>query len=207
MRRITLALCASLASLAFALPAAAADAPAASSTTSAPSTTSSSPTAKSIEENNRDLLGKGSWIIGAERVFGFSLTTLKPSGGDATKITQYGFLWSSPYSVYQIPRMAIDYVTFDQVTFGGALGIAHMSVDYPSGNSSGLTNWILAPRAGYIFGGKGVLSFWARAGFSAFFGASFAVSLAARLPLPLIGSSISRWPAAALRGFLPLAFS
>src|SRR5512133_2476462 len=50
-----------------------------------------------------------------------------------------------------------------------------------------------------------------RAGFSAFFGASLAVSLAvslaARLPPPLIGSSISRWPAAAFFGFLPLDFS
>ena len=42
-------------------------------------------------------------------------------------------------------------------------------------------------------------------GFSAFFGACpFGSSLAARLPL--IGNSISRWPAAALRGFLPLVF-
>src|SRR3954447_5160751 len=46
-----------------------------------------------------------------------------------------------------------------------------------------------------------------RAGFSAFFGVSLAVSLAARLPPPLIGNSISRWPAAAFFGFLPLAFS
>src|SRR2546428_6336781 len=50
-----------------------------------------------------------------------------------------------------------------------------------------------------------------RTGFSAFFGASLtvslAVSLAARLPPPLIGNSISRWPAAAFFGFLPLAFS
>src|SRR5918995_5776438 len=46
-----------------------------------------------------------------------------------------------------------------------------------------------------------------RAGFSAFFGASLTVSLAARLPLPLIGNSISRWPAAAFFGFLPLIFS
>src|SRR5216117_774434 len=50
-----------------------------------------------------------------------------------------------------------------------------------------------------------------RAGFSAFFGASLtvslAVSLAARLPPPLIGNSISRWPAEAFFGFLPLAFS
>src|SRR6185436_20577097 len=44
----------------------------------------------------------------------------------------------------------------------------------------------------------------ARTGFSAFFGACFAVSLAARLPPPLIGSSISRWPAAAFFGFLAL---
>src|SRR5881396_2171848 len=46
-----------------------------------------------------------------------------------------------------------------------------------------------------------------RTGFSAFLGASLAVSLAARLPPPLIGNSISRWPAAAFFGFLPLAFS
>src|SRR5260370_25805536 len=44
----------------------------------------------------------------------------------------------------------------------------------------------------------------ARTGFSAFFrSCTFGSSLAARLPL--IGSSISRWPEAALRGFLPLA--
>src|SRR5258708_2163868 len=47
----------------------------------------------------------------------------------------------------------------------------------------------------------------ARTGFSAFFGASLTVSLTARLPLPEIGSSISRWPLAALRGFLPLALT
>ena len=46
-----------------------------------------------------------------------------------------------------------------------------------------------------------------RTGFSAFFGASLTVSFAARLPPPLIGNSISRWPAAAFFGFLPLAFS
>src|SRR3954454_23649181 len=46
-----------------------------------------------------------------------------------------------------------------------------------------------------------------RAGFSAFFGVSLAVSLAARLPPPLIGNSISRWPAAAFFGFLPLVLA
>src|SRR5258708_6523562 len=46
----------------------------------------------------------------------------------------------------------------------------------------------------------------ARTGFSAFFGCcTFASSLAARLPL--IGSSISRWPSTRLPGFLPLAFA
>jgi hypothetical protein len=64
--------------------------------------------------------------------------------------------------VFQVPRMAIDYVAFDQVTFGGALGIAHTSVD--GGASS--TNLLIAPRAGYIFGGRGVLSLWARGGFT-----------------------------------------
>src|ERR1700676_3331628 len=46
----------------------------------------------------------------------------------------------------------------------------------------------------------------ARTGFAAFFGSCARVScFAARLPE--IGSSISRWPAAALRGFLPFAFA
>src|SRR4029453_2601448 len=44
-------------------------------------------------------------------------------------------------------------------------------------------------------------------GFSAFFGASLTASLAARLPPPLIGNSISRWPAAAFFGFLPLVLA
>src|SRR5258708_37410539 len=44
----------------------------------------------------------------------------------------------------------------------------------------------------------------ARTGFSAFLrSCTFGSSLAARLPL--IGSSISRWPEAALRGLLPFA--
>jgi len=43
----------------------------------------------------------------------------------------------------------------------------------------------------------------ARTGFPAFFGSS----LAARLPLLEFGSSISRWPEAALRGFLPFALA
>lgn len=162
MRRISLALFASLATLAFALPAAAEE-PVKTDTTAAPATPPPAVTPKAIEENNRDFLGKGSFIIGAERVFGFSMTSAKLEGADARKTTQFGFLWNGPATnVYQTPRMAIDYVAFDQVTFGGALGISHLSVD--GGGSS--TNVLVAPRAGYIFGGKGVLSLWARAGFT-----------------------------------------
>ncbi len=173
MRRISLALFASLATLAFAAPAAAEEAPKADDKAPASSTTAPAPvpvpagekpTSKSIEENNRDFLGKGSLIIGAERVFGFAQTSQKTEGSDAVKSTQWGILWGAPTSVYQVPRMAIDYVAFDQVTFGGAVGIAHSS--YDAGGSS--TNLLIAPRAGYIFGGRGVLSLWARAGFTFF---------------------------------------
>ena len=46
----------------------------------------------------------------------------------------------------------------------------------------------------------------ARTGFSIFFGScTLGSSLAARLPL--IGSSISRWPSTRLRGFLPFALA
>lgn len=159
MRRISLALFASLATLAFALPAAAEE----PAKTDTPATPPPAVTPKAIEENNRDFLGKGSFIIGAERVFGFSMTSAKLEGYDARKTTQFGFLWNGPtLNPFQTPRMAIDYVAFDQVTFGGALGISHQSVD--GGNSS--TDFVFAPRAGYIFGGKGVLSLWAKAGFT-----------------------------------------
>lgn len=175
MRRISLALFASIATLAFALPAAAEE-PAKTDTTPAPVTPPPPVTPKAIEENNRDFLGKGSLIIGAERVFGFSSSSLKPKDYDAIKTTQWGILWGGgATNVFQIPRMAIDYVAFDQVTFGGSLGIAHTSTTTP-GTTTGTitipestdsqTNWIFAPRAGYIFGGKGVLSLWVRAGFS-----------------------------------------
>jgi hypothetical protein len=162
MRRISIALFASLATLAFALPAAAEE-PAKTDTTPAPAPPPPAVTPKSIEENNRDFLGKGSFIIGAERVFGFSMTSAKLEGNDARKTTQIGFLWNGPtLNPFQAPRMAIDYVAFDQVTFGGALGVSHISVD--GGSSS--TDVLFAPRAGYIFGGRGVLSLWARAGFT-----------------------------------------
>lgn len=177
MRRILLALTASLATLAIALPAAAEEAApkaeekAPEKTEVAPPPVAEKPTPKSIEANNNEFLGKGSLIIGAERVFGFAMSSEKPEGSDAIKHTQWGVLWAAPTSVYQIPRMAIDYVAFDQVTFGGSLGIAHTSTTVPATGvtpeiSSSATNLLVAPRAGYIFGGKGVLSLWARGGFS-----------------------------------------
>jgi hypothetical protein len=183
MRRISIALFASLATLAFALPAAAEE-PVKTDTTPAPAATATTPPAPaaekpssgSIEEHNREFLGKGSLIIGAERVFGFSSSTLKPKDTDAIKTTQWGILWGAgATNVFQIPRMAIDYVAFDQVTFGGSFGLAHTSTTTPARDmgtvtipesTNGQTNWIFAPRAGYIFGGKGVLSLWVRAGFS-----------------------------------------
>jgi hypothetical protein len=148
MRRTLLALSASLATLALA------------GTAAADESTEHAPTAKSIEENNQGLLTKGAVIFGAERVFGLSVTSFKPENVDATKITQYGVLWSKPNSVFTTPRLAFDYVAFDQVTFGGSAAFAHEDV------GDGRTSWIVAPRAGYIFGGRGVLSLWMRAGFS-----------------------------------------
>lgn len=125
---------------------------------------SAAPTAKETEKNNRDMLGKGTLIISAERVFGFSSTGTKVGDAPETRQTQYGFLWSNPQSVYQTARMGIDYLLIDNVTVGGALGIAHSKTDLPSGDTDSTTNLLFAPRVGYLFGGTGVLSFWARVG-------------------------------------------
>lgn len=126
----------------------------------APATTS----AKATEKNNRDMLGKGTLIIAAERVFGFSSSSSKIGDGPTTRQTQYGFLWSNPQSVYQVARMGIDYMMIDNVTVGGSLGIAHSSSKSEKGDTTSSTNLLVAPRVGYLFGGTGVLSFWARVG-------------------------------------------
>jgi hypothetical protein len=110
------------------------------------------------------MLGKGTVIISAERVFGFSSSSEKISGAPETRQTQIGVLWSNPSSVYQTARMAVDYLVIDNVTVGGALGIAHSTVDPSTGASDSTTNLLFAPRVGYLFGGTGVLSFWARLG-------------------------------------------
>lgn len=135
-------------------------APAALAEESKPAPTS----AKETEKNNRDMLGKGTLIIAAERVFGFSSSTAKVGDGPTTRDTQYGFLWSNPASVYQTARMGIDYMMIDNVTVGGSLGVAHSSTKAEDGATNSSTNLLVAPRVGYLFGGSGVLSFWARVG-------------------------------------------
>lgn len=130
----------------------------------APHAFAEEPTAKATEKNNRDMLGKGTLIISAERVFGFSSSSTKVGDAPETRQTQYGFLWSNPQSVYQTARMGFDYLLVDNVTVGGALGIAHSKTDSSSGQTDSTTNLLFAPRVGYLFGGTGVLSFWARVG-------------------------------------------
>lgn len=125
----------------------------------------------------------GQWIVGAERLFGYSYAkeTWTDETNNEIESTSSGFslltnsvIAGSSFApaIYSAPRVAVDYLPIAGLTVGGTLGFAHVSMDQTLGagdsaKSSG-SLFTLVPRAGYAHMFSPTLGIWPRAGFTYF---------------------------------------
>jgi hypothetical protein len=130
-------------------------------------------------------LPKGTMMIGAERLFGLSVSRISTdtnNGSTALDQTHFG-LFAAPGSqephVYLAPRLALDYALIDGLTLGGSLAVA--IGDYTNVTTTGgttteadlgeFTTFLLAPRVGYALGLSRLANLWLRGGLTYFNGA------------------------------------
>lgn len=125
--------------------------------------------------------------VGLERTFGLSIgsRSYRAGGADVTHSSTGFSLGLGGFSmgvagnatllpIYNRPRLSVDYVMKNAVTFGGAIGFATgtYSTESEVGNTSVTVNapdatmFLIAPRGGYMFGLTEHFAIWPRGGFS-----------------------------------------
>ncbi len=124
---------------------------------------------------------QGSLIVGVERLMPLiSYENVKASQngqGSSTSVTSFSLVThGSTATVYNVPRLALDYTVIPKLTLGGSI-----YVYFQAGNSTTttaangvqtttdngkLTYWGFAPRVGYILNLSDVVAFWPRGGIS-----------------------------------------
>lgn len=124
----------------------------------------------------------GTFILGAERLFGYAATTstveskgIDPAVKTTTTHSNLGLLVTNATSALTVPRIAFDINVFSGVTLGGAFGYASSSGEAESkvGQSTVKDDGpkaravVFAPRLGWLTM-SGMTGFWGRAGFTYF---------------------------------------
>lgn len=113
---------------------------------------------------------KGSFSIGAERLFGlYSNHAVIERDGPlpdiSTTAAGVGIFYQANSSAFAIPRLTFDYFVADRWSVGTALGYYNNSPDTGIDSQSG---FILAPRAGYAFSFNERFGIMPHAGFTYF---------------------------------------
>jgi hypothetical protein len=118
---------------------------------------------------------KGQLAVSAERLFGFSYSTVKFGDDESIGTTGISLLSSQSsqgfWTAYSAPRVAGDYFIIDRLSLGAALGYSHWSTSLPTGlnnvkNTVSGDAFVFAPRVGYALTFTDLIGFWPRAGFS-----------------------------------------
>ncbi|MDX2054808.1 MAG: hypothetical protein SFV15_20565 [Polyangiaceae bacterium] len=112
-------------------------------------------------------------VFSGDRLFGVSFSkqiTGRPGQpDDVFDSTRIGFGWSGRTNIspYEVPRAAVDVFVTEQLSLGGSLGFANVSMDDNDGRRSSSTESIVfAPRVGYLWPISTAFSFWLRGGFT-----------------------------------------
>jgi hypothetical protein len=132
------------------------------------------------------LSDKGNVVIGAERMFGITVSSLESKssvGGDTVTSTQshtsVGLLWSYPFTIHSVPRVGLDYLVAPNLSLGLGGGFFRVgSVRKTEAGGTAVekdgptsTAWIVAPRVGYVLDLGGATALWLRGGLS-FYGST-----------------------------------
>lgn len=122
------------------------------------------------------LLGdKGHLAISVDRLFGYvhPRNTTTVNGDSSTSSADVVSLLGSPInavaSIYTFPRLAFDVFVSPGFSVGGAANYFHLSQDInlsgnTTSNSSTVSGFLIAPRAGYAVRAGASVWFWPRAG-------------------------------------------
>lgn len=114
------------------------------------------------------------FIISAERMFGFSYSSVKVETGDVTstqKTTAFSLLTPAGGAL-STPSIGLHYSVIPALTIGANLGLSRTSpsttVETPKEtkdtDGDPTTNLLFGPRVGYIFGFSNAFYLWARGG-------------------------------------------
>lgn len=126
---------------------------------------------------------KGHLVIGAERMFGVtatSLTSESTTGGATSKSTNsqtnLSLLWSYPTTVHNVPRLGFDYLVIPHLSLGLSAGLFSNTSKRDNESTNGgisvseakdgpsISTWLVAPRLGYVLDLGDTVSLWLRGG-------------------------------------------
>jgi hypothetical protein len=121
----------------------------------------------------------GTVMIGAERLFGLSLSRTTTSSGNTDTShdnTTFTLLYSAAPNVHMTPRVTFDFVPIDGLTLGGGIGFGVGSLGDSRTRNDSTTNtdgpsstWLVfSPRVGYVLGLSSLAKLWLRGGLTYF---------------------------------------
>jgi len=132
----------------------------------------------------------GTLAVGAERLFGFTHTTIKveddtppPTRTNTTSLNTFSVLGKTPFSTipisspYTTPRVGIDYFIIDGLSLGGSLTYIGQSGEeeqevpgQPTENADidSASGFLISPRVGYGIMFTPIIGLWPRGGITYF---------------------------------------
>ncbi|HVR21481.1 MAG TPA: hypothetical protein VMS65_17325 [Polyangiaceae bacterium] len=119
----------------------------------------------------QELGTQGDMLFGVERIFGIrgehvDVERPDPLDDDDISGTTISLGFARALVPYNIPRATFDYFFANHWSVGGAIGYSNMNADNDPGGSLTVTDFVLAPRGGYLHMFGAVAGIWPRAGFT-----------------------------------------
>jgi len=117
----------------------------------------------------QELGTQGDALFGVERIFGIrgervEIDRPEPQNDTETSGTTISLGLARPIVPYNIPRATFDYFVANHWSVGGAIGYSNTDADEDPGGSQTVSDFVLAPRGGYLHMFGSVAGIWPRVG-------------------------------------------
>ena len=145
----------------------------------------------------QQLGSQGDAIFAAERIFGIrgerqTIDNPAPQEDSEVDATTISLGFAQQLTPYNMPRIGFDYMAFDfPLSLGGALAYSNIDAENEDGDDAGVTDFLVAPRVGYLFMFNNVIGIWPRGGLAyhsrsiddAYDASAFALNLECMFPI------------------------